>query len=73
MVHERPDSKTDVSMLSGMSKAISNDIYTMPTSMTASSFLMAFIVTTASIWIAQRVAAGKIKKLSLADTLKTRE
>lgn len=60
-------------LLTGISQAISNDIYTMPTSMTASSFLVAFLVTGASIWIAQQVAARKIKKLSLVDALKLQE
>jgi len=59
--------------LIGISQAISNDIYTMPTSMTASSFLMAFLVTGASIWIAQQAAARKIKQLKLVDVLKLQE
>jgi len=34
---------------------------------------MAFLVTALSIWIAQQMAAQKIKRLNLADTLKARE
>lgn len=60
-------------LLIGMSQSISNDVYTMPTNITASSFLIAFFVTAASIWIAQRFAGKKIQKLSLVDVLKSRE
>ncbi len=60
-------------LLGGISRTISNDVYTMPTSMTMSSFLLAFFVTVASIWVAQRVAARKIRQLSLVDALKLHE
>jgi len=59
--------------LVGISQSMSNDLYTMPTDLTSSSFVMAFLVTALSIWIAQQMAAQKIKRLNLADTLKARE
>jgi len=60
-------------MLTGLSQTFSNDLYTMPTTMTFSSFLLAFIVTAASIWVAQRIASRKIKNLSLVEVLKSGE
>jgi len=60
-------------MLTGLSQTFSNDLYTMPTTMTFSSFLLAFIVTAVSIWVAQRIASRKIKNLSLVEVLKSRE
>ncbi|HHT01149.1 MAG TPA: ABC transporter permease [Firmicutes bacterium] len=60
-------------MLVGTSVAISNDIYTMPANITATSLLLATIVTVGSIWVAQRAAASKIRRLSLVEALKSRE
>ncbi len=60
-------------MLLGMSQATSNDVYTMPTTMTGSSLLIAVLVTAGSIWVAQQVAARKIRKLSLVKVLKSIE
>lgn len=60
-------------ILSEVSREISNDIYTIPVTITNSSFLLATIVTILSIWIAQRAVAGKIRRLSLVEVLKSRE
>jgi len=60
-------------MLVGMASSVNNDIYTMPTTMTSSSLVISFIITIASIWIAQRMAARKIKSLNLVEVLKARD
>ncbi|MTI81670.1 MAG: FtsX-like permease family protein [Firmicutes bacterium] len=59
--------------LVGMAQSINNDVYTMPTNMTVISIVTAFFITLASIWIAQRMAARKIKELKLVDVLKSAE
>lgn len=60
-------------LLMGMSQTLSNDIYTLPSTMTSASFIIAFLVTSLSIWIGQQVAAKKISTLSLVEVLKSRE
>lgn len=60
-------------ILISLSQALSTDLYTVPTTITPSSFFMAFIVTSISIFMAQRAAARKLKTLSLVDVLKARE
>lgn len=60
-------------MLKGMAQSVNNDIYTVPTSLDGVSIINAFLVTVASIWIAQRFAAKRIKKLRIVDVLKARE
>jgi putative ABC transport system permease protein len=60
-------------MLSGISQAVSTDVFTMPVIITLSSYLLATLVTALSIWIAQRAAARKISSLSLVEVLKSRE
>jgi len=60
-------------MLSALSEALSTDIFSMPTEMSLSAYFLAFLVTAASIWIAQKAAARKIKKLNLSEVLKARE
>jgi len=60
-------------MMTGLSQAISNDMFTMPTTLTFSSFLLAFLITGLSIWIAQQFAARKIRQLSLVEVLKASE
>ncbi len=59
--------------MAGGSSAMSTDIYTVPERITFSSLLMAFVVTGASIWVAQRAAARKIRSLSLVEVLKAGE
>ncbi len=60
-------------MLIGMAQSVSNDVYSMPTEMTAMSLLYAFLLTSGSIWLAQKIAAKKIKKLDLVEVLKSKE
>lgn len=60
-------------ILLGLSQALSTDLYTIPTKITASSFIMAFLVTSISIGLAQWTAVGKVKTLSLVEVLKSRE
>ncbi len=51
----------------------STDMYTMPAKMSAESFLSGILLTLLSIWIAQRFAMRKIKRLNLVEVLKTKE
>ncbi|HHW07281.1 MAG TPA: ABC transporter permease [Clostridia bacterium] len=60
-------------MLSGMSQAVSSDVFTIPVVLTFSSYLLGCIVTCLSIWLAQRGAAKKIEGLSLVEVLKSVE
>lgn len=60
-------------MTMGISKAISNDVFTIPTILTLDSFLLAFLVTSLSVWVAQMVAGRKVKQLSLVEVLKSGE
>jgi putative ABC transport system permease protein len=60
-------------MLIGMSGALSNDLYSIPTSTTPSSYFIAFFVTSLSIWVAQRAATRKIENMDLSGALKSRE
>jgi putative ABC transport system permease protein len=61
------------SMLYGMSRAVESDVFTMPVSIPFSSFVLGCLVTCGSIWVAQRVAARKIRGLSLVGALKSAE
>ncbi len=60
-------------MLSGISQAMSTDVFTMPVIISNSSYLLGAVVTVISIWVAQRVAARKIRNLSLVEVLKSSE
>ncbi len=60
-------------LLIGMSSAMSTDMYTIPERITLTALLLAFLVTTLSVWLAQKVAARKIRTLSLVEVLKARE
>jgi putative ABC transport system permease protein len=60
-------------LLAGMAKALNNDVYTMPTTMSTAAVGAAFAISIASIWMAQRLAARKIRRLSLVEVLKSRE
>ncbi|HWQ72237.1 MAG TPA: ABC transporter permease [Desulfitobacteriaceae bacterium] len=55
------------------SQTISSDLFTMSSQMDNIAFVSAFLVTFISIWIAQRLAARKIRKLDLVEVLKDRE
>src|SRR5690606_26912358 len=58
-------------MLSGMSAAVSSDVFTIPAVITFSSYLVGGLVTCLSIWVAQRGAAKKIESLSMVEALKS--
>jgi len=60
-------------MMEGISSSISTDMYTIPERITFTSLLLAFLVTTLSVWIAQKAAARKIRSLSLVEVLKAME
>lgn len=60
-------------MMAGIAETFSNDLYTMPQTLTTSALFLAFIATGASIWIAQRAVVRKIRNLSLVEVLKSAE
>lgn len=57
----------------GMAQSFNNDLYSMPTNIQFSSYAIAMLFTTLSIWIAQQIAARKIRQLDLVEVLKARE
>ncbi len=59
--------------MSGLSQAMSSDVFTIPPEITTSAYLEAAIVTVVSIWIAQKFAGRKIRRLSLVEVLKSAE
>ena len=60
-------------LLAGMAQSFNTDLYSIPVKTSSFSFLVAFIFTVASIWIAQRIAGKKIRSLDLVEVLKDRE
>lgn len=60
-------------MMAGMAESFSNDIYTMPQTLTSSSMVLAFVATGLSVWIAQKAVVRKIRNLSLVEVLKSAE
>jgi putative ABC transport system permease protein len=60
-------------LLVGMAQALNNDVYTMPTTMSTLAVGAATAISVASIWMAQRLAARKIRNLSLVEVLKSHE
>jgi putative ABC transport system permease protein len=59
--------------MSGISMAMSSDVFTIPPLISTYSYLMAAAVTVLSIWIAQKFAGRKIRSLSLVEVLKSAE
>lgn len=59
--------------MSGISMAMSSDVFTIPPAISTYSYLMAAAVTVLSIWIAQKFAGRKIRSLSLVEVLKSAE
>ena len=59
--------------LIGMSDAVDNDIFALSPVLNEQALIVAFFFTVASILFAQKMAARKIKKLSLVEVLKSRE
>jgi len=60
-------------LLVGLAQSVNNDVYTMPVILSNMSILAGFAVTILSIWVAQRMAARKIRSLQMVDVLKARE
>jgi putative ABC transport system permease protein len=60
-------------LLVGLAQSISNDVYSMPSSFGSMTILLSTVITMASIWIAQRAASRRIRKLRIADVLKAAE
>lgn len=56
-----------------MAQTMSTDMYTIPAEISAQSYFMGFVITSLSIWIAQRASAKKIRSLSLVEVLKSSE
>lgn len=56
-----------------MAQSFNNDIYTMPSTTSGISFIIALIFTVLSIWFAQQIAARKISSFDLVEVLKDRE
>ncbi|MGF7186663.1 putative ABC transport system permease protein [Desulfitispora alkaliphila] len=57
----------------GFASEWSTDMYTMPAEMSFQSLVMGVLITVLSIWVAQRFALRKVKKLDLVEVLKSRE
>ncbi|MGI5839714.1 MAG: FtsX-like permease family protein [bacterium] len=60
-------------LFAGMGQAFNTDAYTLPTEIGNLTFIIAFIFTTAAIWLAQAAAARKIRTLELTEVLRARE
>ncbi|NLC76696.1 MAG: FtsX-like permease family protein [Clostridia bacterium] len=60
-------------MMGSFGQLLNSDLLTMPTTLSSQALFLALMVTVASIWIAQRTAARKIRGFSLAEVLKSRE
>jgi putative ABC transport system permease protein len=60
-------------MMGSFGQLLNSDLLTMPTTLSSWAMFLAFAVTAASIWIAQRAAARKIRGFSLSEVLKSRE
>ena len=57
----------------GMAQSVASDMFSFNPEITFDTLLVAFLITVASIIFAQRMAARKLKKLSLVEVLKSRE
>lgn len=60
-------------LLVALAQSISNDVYSMPASFGGTTILVGFLITVASIWVAQRAAARRIGKLQIVEVLKAGE
>ena len=57
----------------GLAVEMSTDLYSIPAELSTDSLFAALVVTSLSIWLAQRFVLSRIEKLSLIEVLKTRE
>ena len=60
-------------MLVAIAQSMNNDVFSMPTTISTESYLGAFIITIAAIWLAQQASKRKISKLNLSDVLRASE
>jgi putative ABC transport system permease protein len=60
-------------LMSYLSAELSTDLYTLPSDLSQQALIMGAAITAGSIWIAQRFAFRKVRKLDLVEVLKTRE
>lgn len=60
-------------LMLGMADSMGNDVYGFSADVKPDALLIAFIITAASILIAQLMAARKLRSLSLVEVLKSRE
>lgn len=56
-----------------MSQQMSTDLYSIPMDLSVQSFFAGLLITTVSIWVAQRFVLRRIERLNLIEVLKTRE
>jgi len=52
---------------------VASDMFSFNPEITVDTLIVAFLITVASMIVAQRMAARKLKKLSLVEVLKSRE
>ncbi len=57
----------------GFAGEFSTDMYAMPADVSAQAFFVGGLFTIFSIWVAQRFALSRVKKLDLVEVLKSRE
>ena len=60
-------------LITALSQSMSTDMFVIPTDISMQSYFMGFVITSLSIWIAQRASAKKIRSLSLVEVLKSSE
>lgn len=60
-------------LMAAMAESVGNDIFAFSSEVNPDALIIAFIITVASILVAQLMAARKIRTLSLVEVLKSRE
>ena len=60
-------------MQQGLARELSTDMYSLPGRLSWESLFAAVIITSLSVWIAQRFALRKVRELSLVEVLKSGE
>jgi putative ABC transport system permease protein len=56
-----------------LADSMGNDMFGFTPTLSSEALLLAFLISVFSIFVAQRMAARKLRKLSLVDVLKSRE
>lgn len=62
-----------IAAMHGMARSMNNDIYSIPVLFQPPPFIFALVITSLTIWIAQKTLSRKMRQLSLVDVLKDRE